>query len=79
MTATRLARSPDGFGDDLAERIALAVTEGDGATLDVLLAVLEAVADEPVPAGRPPRCSTRRHRPGHRRPPPAIGRALALQ
>ncbi|MFJ7244392.1 hypothetical protein ACIQWA_07045 [Kitasatospora sp. NPDC098652] len=48
MPAPRLAQRTLGSGDDLVERIVRAVTEGDGPTLDVLLAVLEAVADEPL-------------------------------
>ncbi|MFD7453696.1 hypothetical protein [Kitasatospora sp. NPDC059827] len=48
MAPTRLARPPDGRRDDLVARIVRAVSEGDGAAVDVLLAVLEAVADEPT-------------------------------
>ncbi|MFD9692628.1 hypothetical protein [Kitasatospora sp. NPDC059088] len=48
MAPTRLARPPDGRRDDLVARIVRAVAEGDGAAVDVLLAVLEAVADEPT-------------------------------
>lgn len=34
--------------DDLVQRIVRAVRQGDGATLNVLLAVLDAIADEPM-------------------------------